>query len=87
MMILSYGEDVIDPEGPLPAHILGTMMGMYWGNILDVIRPYPGKPDIDVTEEMKNQGWTPKKMFEKADDFFQSIGLDPAPKVRSNSVI
>ncbi|XP_023323448.1 angiotensin-converting enzyme [Eurytemora carolleeae] len=26
------------------------------------------------------QGWTPKKMFEKADEFFQSMGMDPMPQ-------
>ena len=31
----------------------------------------------DVDEEMKKQGWTPKIMFEKAEDFFKSIGFEP----------
>ena len=29
--------------------------------------------------DMQSQGWTQKKMFEKAEDFFVSIGLDPMP--------
>ncbi len=32
---------------------------------------------FQVDDEMKRQGWTAKIMFEKADDFFQSIGLEP----------
>ena len=28
---------------------------------------------------MVDKGWTPKKMFQKADDFFQSMGLTPVP--------
>ena len=34
------------------------------------------------------QGWTPQKMFEKADDFFQSMGMDPMPpKFWSGSIL
>lgn len=57
------------------------MWAQSWGNLIDILRPYPEKPDVDVTTEMVNQGWTAKKMFEKADEFFQSMGLDPMPKV------
>merc|ERR1739844_824944 len=38
--------------------------------------------------EMIRQGWTPTKMFQKADDFFQSMGLDPMPeKFWSGSIL
>ena len=33
-----------------------------------------------ITGEMVRQGWTQRKMFEKADDFFQSIGLTAVPE-------
>ncbi len=44
-------------------------------------RPYPNKPDTDVTKSMEDQGWTPKIMFQKAEEFFQSMGMDPMTKV------
>ena len=72
----TYGE-IVDPEGPIPAHLLGNMWAQSWVNIADLVKPYPNKAGIEVTEEMKKQGWTPKIMFEKADDFFQSIGFEP----------
>jgi len=71
-----YG-DVVDPEGPIPAHLLGNMWAQTWNNIDDMLTPYPDKPSINVDEEMKKQGWTPKIMFEKAEDFFKSIGFEP----------
>jgi peptidyl-dipeptidase A len=76
-----YGSDVVDPEGPLPAHLLGNMWAQSWTNIADMILPFPDKPSIDVTNEMEKQGWTAKLMFETADKFFQSLGLDPMNKV------
>ena len=72
-----YGNAVVDPEGPIPAHLLGNMWGQSWNHISDMLKPYPKKPSIDVTDEMKKQEWTPKIMFEKADEFFQSIGFEP----------
>ena len=71
-------------NGPIPAHLLGNMWAQSWSNLADLLRPYPNKPDIDVTEEMVRQNWTPKIMFEKADEFFQSMGLDPMPKVKES---
>jgi len=72
-----YGNKAVDPFGPIPAHLLGNMWSQSWSNIADLVMPYPDKPSIDVTEEMKKQGWTPKIMFQKADEFFVSIGMDP----------
>lgn len=72
-----YGNALVDPEGPIPAHLLGNMWAQSWNNIEDMLKPYPEKPSIEVNEAMKERGWTPKVMFEKADDFFQSIGFEP----------
>merc|ERR1719419_643466 len=74
-----YGDDVVKNSGPLPAHLLGNMWAQSWSNIADILKPYPAKPSINVTGEMIRQGWTPTKMFQKADDFFQSMGMDPMP--------
>ena len=83
-----YGNSVVDPEGPIPAHILGNMWAQSWDNIGDLVTPYPDKPSLDVTPAMKKQGWTPKIMFEKAEDFFKSIGFEPmTDKFWKNSLI
>ena len=66
---------MVEDRGPIPAHLLGNMWGQTWGNIADIVKPYPNKPSIDVTDEMVKQGWTPQIMFEKADDFFVSMGM------------
>ncbi len=60
---------------------MGNMWAQSWGNLADILRPYPDKPTTDVTDAMVAAGWTPKIMFEKADEFFQSMGLEPMTKV------
>jgi len=75
-----YGSDIVSDTDALPAHLLGNMWAQSWNNIDDIVRPYPNKPSLNVTGEMVRQGWTQRKMFEKADDFFQSIGLTAVPE-------
>ena len=83
-----YGSDVVPDSGPIPAHLLGNMWAQSWNNIADILKPFPSKPSINVTGAMQEQGWTQKKMFEKADEFFQSMGLQPMPeKFWSGSII
>ncbi|XP_056134356.1 angiotensin-converting enzyme 2 [Lampris incognitus] len=67
--------DQIDPEGPLPAHLLGDMWGRFWTNLYPLSIPYPDKPDIDVSKTMVEQGWTETQLFKEAEVFFMSVGL------------
>ncbi len=39
--------------------------------------PYPEFPSYDVTDAMVARGFTPLHMFEMAEEFFVSIGLEP----------
>ncbi|XP_030642567.1 angiotensin-converting enzyme 2-like [Chanos chanos] len=67
----------IHPEGGLPAHLLGDMWGRFWTNLYPLTVPFPNKPDIDVTNAMVEQGWTVRQMFDEAEKFFMSVGLEP----------
>jgi len=75
-----YGDKVVPKKGPLPAHLLGNMWAQQWNNLADILTPYPDKPSINVTATMESKNWTQEIMFEKAESFFTSIGLDPMPK-------
>uniref|UniRef100_A0A8C6KMA8 Angiotensin-converting enzyme n=1 Tax=Nothobranchius furzeri TaxID=105023 RepID=A0A8C6KMA8_NOTFU len=65
----------IDPEGPLPAHLLGDMWGRFWTDLYPVSVPYPDKPNIDVSQTMVDQGWDELRLFKEAEKFFMSVGL------------
>ncbi|XP_041461047.1 angiotensin-converting enzyme-like [Lytechinus variegatus] len=75
-----YGSDVVDPHGPIPAHLLGNMWAQEWNNIYDIVEPYPGHGAIDVTNQMKDLGWTAENMFAVANQFFTSLGLESMPR-------
>ena len=34
-----YGPDVVPPDGPIPAHLLGNMWAQSWDNIYDIVGP------------------------------------------------
>uniref|UniRef100_A0A8C8ZDT7 Angiotensin-converting enzyme n=1 Tax=Prolemur simus TaxID=1328070 RepID=A0A8C8ZDT7_PROSS len=74
-----YGAQHINLEGPIPAHLLGNMWAQTWSNIYDLVMPFPSAPSLDATEAMIKQGWTPRRMFKEADNFFTSLGLLPVP--------
>ncbi|XP_058287739.1 angiotensin-converting enzyme isoform X2 [Hylobates moloch] len=74
-----YGAQRINLEGPIPAHLLGNMWAQTWSNIYDLVVPFPSAPSMDTTEAMLKQGWTPRRMFKEADNFFTSLGLLPVP--------
>ncbi|XP_043189736.1 angiotensin-converting enzyme-like isoform X1 [Amphibalanus amphitrite] len=83
-----YGEEVVSRDGPIPAHLLGNMWSQSWGNLLDICKPYPEKASVDVTPQMKAQGYTPLKMFQMSDEFFTSLGLIPmTPEFWNRSIL
>ncbi|KAM8988729.1 angiotensin-converting enzyme [Ara ararauna] len=75
-----YGKEHINLKGPIPAHLLGNMWAQSWSNIFDMVMPFPDATKVDATPAMKQQGWTPKRMFEESDHFFTSLGLIPMPQ-------
>lgn len=52
------------------------MWGQSWDHLFSLVKPYPNASLINVTQSLKDQGYTPLKMFQKADEFYQSLGLE-----------
>ncbi len=75
-----YGQEVVPAGKPIPAHLLGNMWSQNWGNIWELVEPYPGQGSIDVTKALERQKYDERKMVKTAEGFFTSIGLDPLPK-------
>ncbi|MFK8053921.1 MAG: M2 family metallopeptidase [Woeseiaceae bacterium] len=75
----TYGEERVSPNGPIPAHLLGNMWSQSWGNIYDLVEPYPGVASADVSAALVEQEYTPVQMVELAEDFFVSLGLPELP--------
>lgn len=74
-----YGEDKVPPGEPIPAHLLGNMWAQGWTNIYDLVEPFPGVNNLDVSASLKEKNYTPVKMTRTAEAFFTSLGLQELP--------
>ncbi|XP_048869765.1 angiotensin-converting enzyme [Brienomyrus brachyistius] len=79
-LYLQYGPKYINLRGPIPAHLLGNMWAQTWNNIYDMMIPFPGKPNVDVTDAMIQQNWNASHMFRVSEEFFTSLGLKEMPR-------
>ncbi|WP_199910846.1 M2 family metallopeptidase, partial [Xanthomonas fragariae] len=41
--------------GMLPAHLMGNMWQQDWSNLWDLLQPYPGAGDLDITSALEKQ--------------------------------
>lgn len=75
-----YGSDKV-PEGkPIPAHLFGNMWAQQWSEIYDLLEPYPGVLDLDVTSKLNNGNYDEVKLTRISEGFFTSIGLPQLPE-------
>ena len=73
-------QKVVDIKGKLPASILSDMWGRFWKNLYSDVVPYPDRPNLDVSNAMKEQNYDVEKMFKSADDFYAGMGLQRVPE-------
>ncbi|HEY8185692.1 MAG TPA: M2 family metallopeptidase [Pyrinomonadaceae bacterium] len=76
-----YGKEVVPPDGPIPAHLLGNMWAQQWGNIYPLLKP-EGNSDrgYDLTQILKARNTDPKQLVKYGESFFTSLGFDSLPE-------
>ena len=75
-----YGKEIVPPDGPIPAHLLGNMWGQEWGNIYPLLKPEGGGDrGYDLTQILKARNTEPKQLVGYGESFFKSLGFDPLP--------
>jgi peptidyl-dipeptidase A len=76
-----YGEKVVPPGEPIPAHLLGNIWAQEWGNIYDVVQPPKADRGYDLTKILQQRkDIDPVSMVRIGERFFTSLGFDPLPK-------
>eukprot|EP00794_Sanderia_malayensis_P018117 gene18117-19927_t len=75
----SLGDNVIDENGMMPAHLFG-MWPNSWENVYHNVAPLPSKKLPDITKKMKEKGMKKMTLVKMAEKFFTDIGFERAPK-------
>ncbi|UYV73684.1 hypothetical protein LAZ67_11000344 [Cordylochernes scorpioides] len=74
-LVKLYGEEVVKPDGPIPAPPARQHVGRELEILQDISRPFPDKQDVDITPEMVRRNLTAIQMFKISEDFFTSLGM------------
>jgi len=76
-----YGEKIVPPGKPIPAHLLGNIWAQEWGNIYDVVAPPKTETGYDLTKILEaRKDIDELEMVRIGERFFTSLGFDPLPK-------
>jgi peptidyl-dipeptidase A len=74
-----YGKERVPDGKPVPAHLFGNIWAQQWNNIYDLLEPYPGVSNLNVTSALEKQGYDAKRMTESAESFYVSLGFPKLP--------
>ncbi len=79
-LVKKYGPQVVPPNGPIPAHLLGNIWAQDWTNIYYLLNVPGNGSGIDLTPILEQQQFDYQKMVKTGEHFFVSLGFDPLPK-------
>ena len=74
-----YGTDLVPPDGPIPAHLLGNMWAQDWSNIYPLVAPPGEVSSYDLTAILKEREFDAISMVKAGENFFSSLGFDRLP--------
>jgi len=74
-----YGPQVVPPEGPLPAHLLGSPWAQTWGNIFPLLGLSENSRGYDLTELLRAKKVDPIGTVKYGENFYKSLGFEPLP--------
>lgn len=75
-----YGPQVVSPDGPIPAHVLGNPWAQQWGGIFPILALPENSRGYDLTELLKAKKLDAKGMVKYGENFYKSLGFEPLPK-------
>lgn len=75
-----YGKERVPDGKPIPAHLFGNLWAQQWNNIYDLLEPYPGVSNLDVTSALEKQHYDAVRMTKSAESFYTSLGFAPLPE-------
>ncbi len=79
-LVKKYGPQVVPPDGPIPAHLLGNIWAQDWAHIYSLL-DVPGEGGgVDLTPILREKKIDELGMVHYGERFFTSLGFDPLPQ-------
>jgi peptidyl-dipeptidase A len=75
-----YGPNVVPPDGPIPAHLLGNPWAQTWGNIYPLLGLPENSSGYDLTQLLRAKNLDAHGMVKYGENFYSSLGFAPLPK-------
>ncbi len=74
-----YGPQIVPPDGPLPADLLGNPWAQEWENIFPLLGLPENARGYDLTELLQAKNLDAKGMVRYGENFYKSLGFAPLP--------
>lgn len=78
-LVKKYGKDVVPPNGPIPAHLLGNIWAQEWNNVYELMDSPKPAQSFDLTKILVDRKTDAKGMVKYGENFFVSLGFAPLP--------
>ena len=79
-LVKKYGKDVVPPNGPIPAHLLGNIWSQEWNNILPLMDAPKSAQSYDLTKILQDRKTDARGMVRYGEGFFASLGFATLPQ-------
>ena len=78
-LVKKYGKEVVPPNGPIPAHLLGNIWAQEWNNVYELMDSPKPAQSYDLTKILVDRKTDAKGMVKYGENFFVSVGFAPLP--------
>src|SRR5208337_1600760 len=79
-LVQKYGPQVVPPDGPIPAHLLGNPWAQEWGGIFPILGLPEKSSGYDLTALLRARNLDAKGMVRYGEGFYKSLGFAPLPE-------
>jgi len=79
-LVQRYGPQIVPPDGPIPAHLLGDPWAQEWGNVFSILGLPENSSGYDLTQLLQAQHLDAKGMVRYGENFYKSLGFAPLPE-------
>jgi peptidyl-dipeptidase A len=78
-LVQKYGQQVVTPDGPIPAHLLGNPWAQEWGNVFPILGLDEKSRGYDLTALLQAKNLDANGMVGYGEGFYESLGFAPLP--------